>query len=73
VSNFLARMSFEETSANASKPQQNPTGATCVKEEQVLGIHTELCGDLVAQSSLEYEAGAQGEGARWSPGYFVIA
>jgi hypothetical protein len=73
VSNFLARMSFEETSANASKPQQTPTGATCVKEEQVLGIHTELCGELVAQSSLEYEAGAQGEDARLGPCYFVTA
>ncbi len=73
VSNFLARMSFEEASANASKPKQTPTEANCVEEEQVLGIHTELCGDLVAQSSLEYEAGAQGEGTRWSPGYFVMA
>jgi len=73
VSNFLARMSFEEASSNASKPQQTPTGATCFEEEQVLGIHTELCGELVAQSSLEYEAGAQGEDARLGPCYFVTA
>ena len=72
VSNCPARISFEETFANASKSQQTPAEATCVQEEQVLGIHTELCGDLVAQRSLEYEAGAQGEGARWSPGYFVV-
>lgn len=42
VSDFLARMTFEETTADISKPQQTLTEATSVEEEQDLRIHTEL-------------------------------
>lgn len=72
VSRFLARMAFEQ--ASTLKPQQvtaEPT-PTCQRETDVK--HTELCDDLMAQSSLEYAPGAQYRASSvGTAGRYVIA
>ena len=78
VSHFLARMAFEQASgsASASKSQQVPAepAPACVEQGPGVKFHTELCGDLVAQSSLEFEAGGQYRASSiGSAGRFVVA